>query len=150
MAKKNARQKLFRALVLALTTLFAAVAYFGSGDDSVESAGQASQSGVEAAFRAQRSDVWLEESGRVARVLSDDNQGSRHQRFILELPSGHTVLVAHNIDLAERVPLQSGDRLELRGEYEYNAQGGVLHWTHHDPSGRRDGGWIRHAGREYR
>jgi len=92
----------------------------------------------------------IEISGSVDRLLSDDNEGSRHQRFILKLTSGQTLLVAHNIDLADRVPLQRGDHVGLRGEYEWNEQGGVLHWTHHDPGGRRPGGWIELEGVRYR
>jgi hypothetical protein len=85
----------------------------------------------------------LEDVPAAGAVLSDDNQGSRHQRFILKLESGHTVLVAHNIDLADRVPLTRGDVVTLRGRYEWNDRGGVIHWTHHDPEGRGPGGWIR-------
>lgn len=118
------------------------------GDDASATDGAAV---VEAAFAAQRSDVWVTLRGEVQRVLRDDNDGSRHQRFIVELPSGHTVLVAHNIDLAPRVAgILRGQPIELRGEYEYNPRGGVIHWTHHDPSGRRDGGWIRYQGKTYR
>lgn len=102
------------------------------------------------AFHAQQSDVWVQTQGTVQRVLSDDNEGSRHQRFILRLSSGHTVLIAHNIDLADRVPLSQGDTVMLRGEYEWNEKGGVVHWTHHDPRRRIDGGYIEHAGKRYR
>ncbi len=102
------------------------------------------------AFADRRSEVVVEVAGTVDRTLSDDNEGSRHQRFILKLPAGHTVLVSHNIDLAQRVPLGRGDLVQLRGQYEWNEQGGVIHWTHHDPRGRRPGGWIRHNGQEYR
>ena len=104
---------------------------------------------IERLFAARRSDVNVEVSGDVERVLVDDNQGSRHQRFILELASGHTVLVAHNIDLARRVPLGRGDRVEVKGEYEWNQRGGVLHWTHRDPQRRHEGGWIKHRGETY-
>ena len=86
----------------------------------------------------------------VDRLLPDDDDGSRHQRFIVRLESGHTLLVAHNIDLAARVPLDEGARVQIRGEYEWNEQGGVLHWTHHDPDGRRAGGWIEFDGARYR
>jgi len=89
-------------------------------------------------------------AGRVTRQLPDDNEGSRHQRFILELAGGHSLLVSHNIDLAPRVPLSDGDRLTIRGRYEWNERGGVIHWTHHDPQGRREGGWIEHGDRRYR
>lgn len=89
-------------------------------------------------------------SGRVTRVLSDDNDGSRHQRFIVEVAPGRTVLIAHNIDLAPRVPsISVGDTVSFYGEYEWNDRGGVIHWTHHDPRGTHPGGWIEHKGRRY-
>ena len=100
-------------------------------------------------FREQRSGVMVEVSGRVETLLPDDREGSAHQRFILRLAEGHTLLVSHNIDLAPRVPLARGDELELRGQYEWNQRGGVVHWTHHDPQGRREGGFIRHRGELY-
>jgi len=89
-------------------------------------------------------------SGRVSRILSDDKIGSRHQRFILTLPSGRTVLVAHNIDIAPRVsPLNVGDTISFNGVYEYNSKGGVVHWTHHDPNGQHQAGWLRRNGKTY-
>lgn len=91
-----------------------------------------------------------EGSGTVLRILSDDNEGSRHQRFILQLANGRTLLIAHNIDLAPRIPdLRPGDRVEFNGEFEPNPQGGVIHWTHHDPDGQHVDGWLRHEGRTY-
>lgn len=105
---------------------------------------------IAAAFASRRSGVLVQGAGTVSRTLADDNDGSRHQRFILALPSGQTVLVAHNIDLAPRIEgLRSGDRVEFSGEYEWNPQGGVVHWTHHDPQGRHAAGWLRHGGRTY-
>ena len=89
-------------------------------------------------------------SGTVERLLRDDDNGSRHQRFILRLPSGQTVLVAHNIDLAPRIAgLRVGDTVEFDGEFEWNEQGGVVHWTHRDPRGAHAAGWLRHGGRTY-
>lgn len=83
--------------------------------------------------------------------MADDLKGRRHQKFLLRLSSGHTLLIAHNIDVAPRVAgLREGDRLAFWGEYEYNAQGGVIHWTHHDPQGRHTDGWIKHGGVTYR
>ena len=93
---------------------------------------------------------WVETPVTVYRVLPDDTKGSRHQRFLVESPTGHSLLIAHNIDLAERVPLAVGDALQLRGRFEWNDKGGVVHWTHHDPQGRHSGGWIDHEGRRYR
>lgn len=100
-------------------------------------------------FHDQISDVMVTVSGTVDRILSDDNEGSRHQRFLVRVPSGRTVLVLHNIDLADRVPIETGDRVTLRGEYEWNPKGGAIHWTHHDPRNQREGGWIEHHGKRY-
>ena len=105
---------------------------------------------VERLFQQQLSGQEVEIRGRVQRILPDDTEGSPHQRFVLELVTGQTLLVAHNLDIAQRVPLQAGDPIEARGEYEWNEQGGVLHWTHHDPNGQRRGGWILHGGTRYR
>lgn len=103
------------------------------------------------AHRRGRSDVQVKVSGRIVRTLADDQDGDRHQRFVLRLDGAdHTVLVAHNLDLAPRVPLAEGDAVVVHGEYESNEQGGVLHWTHHDPAGRHPDGWIEHAGKTYR
>ncbi len=71
-------------------------------------------------------------------ILSDDLNGSRHQRFIIELKSKQTLLIAHNIDLAPRI-----DELAL------NDQGGVIHWTHHDPDKIHIDGWILHNNNIY-
>ncbi len=106
---------------------------------------------IEEFFRARISGEMVESHGRVLATLRDDNHGSRHQRFLLELAGGHTLLVSHNIDLAPRIDaLSRGDSVAFRGQYEWNDKGGVVHWTHHDPQGRRPGGWIRHEGATYR
>ena len=105
---------------------------------------------ISSAYAAKASDIQVSSSGVVVKLLSDDNTGSRHQRFILKLSSGQTVLIAHNIDLAPKITsLQTGDSVEFLGEYEWNNKGGVVHWTHHDPAGRHQGGWLMHNGRKY-
>lgn len=90
-------------------------------------------------------------SAAVDKVLSDDLHPPRHQRFVIRLSNGLTVLVAHNIDLAPRVQnIQTGEQVKITGQYEWNAKGGVIHWTHHDPKGHRDGGQISYKGKVYR
>lgn len=116
----------------------------------IPSVSMANDQVLKQAYQSQQSDVQVRGSGVVIRVLRDDNVGSRHQKFILKLESRQTLLVAHNIDLAPRVTnLNVGDRIEFNGEYEWNSKGGVLHWTHHDPQGRHEGGWLKHNGRTY-
>ena len=102
------------------------------------------------AYQQQRSDLQIEGEGTVLKLLADDNRGSRHQRFIIRLDSGQTLLVAHNIDLAPKIEnLKVGDKISFLGEYEWNNKGGTLHWTHRDPRGRHVAGWIKHAERVY-
>ncbi|KGY11260.1 hypothetical protein NM22_16400 [Vibrio tubiashii] len=102
------------------------------------------------AYDTRQSDVQVQGSGVVIRLLPDDNVGSRHQKFILKLDSKQTLLVAHNIDLAPRIPdLRLGDRVQFYGEYEWNKKGGVMHWTHHDPNNRHPHGWLKHNGKKY-
>jgi len=105
---------------------------------------------IQNAYNRQLSDIQLEGEGVVIKILPDDLDGSRHQRFILKLAHGQTVLIAHNIDLADKIQsLKKGDRVEFNGEYEWNARGGVIHWTHHDPAGRHVHGWLKHRGITY-
>ena len=90
-------------------------------------------------------------SAKVIKLLADDLEPPRHQKFIIKMPSDMTVLVTHNIDLADRInSLRVEDTLEIYGQYEWNQRGGVLHWTHHDPKRRRQGGWIKHEGKTYK
>ncbi|GMW03676.1 MAG: hypothetical protein AMXMBFR84_48100 [Candidatus Hydrogenedentota bacterium] len=106
---------------------------------------------IETAFQNRQSNLLVRELGVVDRLLPDDNDGSRHQRFIVRLGSGHTVLIAHNIDLAPRVAsLNAGEVVEFQGEYEWSDKGGVVHWTHHDPQGKHPGGYISHKGNVFR
>jgi hypothetical protein len=103
------------------------------------------------AFANRESDIQVEGEGTVTRLLPDDLNGSRHQRFIVQLASGQTVLVSHNIDLAPRIDaLKAGDSVRFNGEYVWNEKGGVIHWTHHDPRGKHVAGWVIHNGRTYK
>lgn len=105
---------------------------------------------IKNAFENRTSDLQVQGEGTVIRLLADDLNGSRHQRFIIELAHDQTLLVAHNIDLAPRIDsLKVGDRIEFYGEYEWNRQGGVIHWTHRDPAGKHPHGWLLHNGRTY-
>ena len=96
-------------------------------------------------FEGGQSNVQVYGSGVVTSILSDDLDGSRHQRFIIELKSKRTLLISHNIDLAPRInELSLNDHIEFFGEYEWNDKGGVIHWTHHDPEGVHADGWVLH------
>lgn len=102
------------------------------------------------AFSNYQSNIQVIGQGIVTRLLPDDNSGSRHQKFIIKLSSGQTLLIAHNIDLAHRInSLNEGDTIQFYGEYEWNEKGGILHWTHRDPNGTHEDGWLEHEGQRY-
>jgi hypothetical protein len=113
--------------------------------------GGGGDSAISRAFASRTSDIQVEGEGTVIRLLPDDLNGSRHQRFIVQLASGQTLLVAHNIDIAPRIDaLQEGDSVSFYGEYVWNEKGGVIHWTHHDPQGTHVSGWIKYNGRMFK
>jgi hypothetical protein len=148
-----------RKLLIVVAVLFAGYSYFSSQysatTGNVSIAGQSqnadkSDAVVADAFANQLSYLQVSGQGVVVKLLPDDNSGSRHQKFILKLSSGQTLLVAHNIDLAPRVSgLSEGDSVMFNGQYEWNAKGGVLHWTHRDPNGSHPAGWLQHQGQTY-
>lgn len=112
---------------------------------------EASSSTIDKAFYSKKSDIQVKDSGKVIKLLRDDNTGTRHQKFLVKLKSNLTILIAHNIDLSKRInSLKQGDNIEFYGEYEWNAKGGVIHWTHHDPRKRHIDGWIKHKGIIYK
>lgn len=149
--KKNNMKKTL--LTLAVTIVVALYGYVENASGPSKTAIEHPASGnsaLQAAYANRQSDIQVQGHGTVIKTLPDDNKGSRHQRFILKLPSGQKILVAHNIDLSKKITsLQKGDTVEFNGEYEYNAKGGVLHWTHHDPRGRHIDGWLKHEGKTY-
>jgi len=116
----------------------------------VEEATVDDQHKIMKAYQQQISNIQVQSKGEVKAILADDNDGSRHQKMILKLENGLTVLVAHNIDLAPRVEgLRKGEIVEFYGEYEYSPKGGVIHWTHHDPQGKHVDGWLKYQGKSY-
>ena len=111
---------------------------------------QTPSAAVAEAFERHQSNVRVEGEGVVSKILPDDAEGMRHQRFILRLSSGQTVLIAQNTDIAPRVEdLKTGDTVTFAGEYVWNEQGGLVHWTHHDPAGTHPTGWLKYNGRTY-
>jgi hypothetical protein len=146
------RKNIQRSILSIVAILF--LAFYAWNDlelkDRIGVPGSSGDSVLEEAFEQQQSDLQVQGTGEVVKVLADDNDGSRHQRFILRLASGRTLLVAHNIDLAPRITsLNRGDSVEFYGEYEWNPKGGVIHWTHHDPRGKHVSGWLKHNGSTY-
>lgn len=148
-----------KKLLFVVAVLFAGYSYLSSQNNATpNNASTAARSQIPDksdavitnAFAHQISDLQVSGQGVVIKLLADDNSGSRHQKFIVKLSNGQTLLVAHNIDLAARVSgLSEGDLIMFNGEYEWSAKGGVLHWTHRDPNESHASGWLQHQGQTY-
>lgn len=149
------KNKIAKLALLGLATILAytAVDQDKGSTPSIteESKSYGTTSDLEVSYKNRASNVQVRGQGTVVRILPDDTEGSRHQKFILKTGNNLTILVSHNIDLAPRINnLEKGDSISFFGEYEWNSKGGVIHWTHHDPDGSGSGGWVRHAGALYR
>lgn len=137
-------------LIVALVLAYGFAREQGISIPGISDTAPAANSELLQAYSRQQSNVQVQGSGVVVKVLRDDLKGSRHQKFILKIAGGPSVLVAHNIDLAPRIDgLRAGDSVEFYGEYEWNAKGGVVHWTHRDPGRRHVDGWLKHDGRTF-
>ncbi len=135
---------LFLFLLLSLSTTYFLQNHFSNSPPSqlVEKNDGAKE--LQDAFNKKLSNIQVKGSGIVESILPDDNKGSKHQRFILKLSTGQTILIAHNIDLAPRLPnINKGDTVAFFGEYEWNEKGGVVHWTHKDPQKKHIDGWLK-------
>ncbi|OGY23173.1 MAG: hypothetical protein A2172_02225 [Candidatus Woykebacteria bacterium RBG_13_40_15] len=100
----------------------------------------------EEAFEQKLNDVPMTAEGKVIEVLPDDIGETPHQRFVIKLDAGNTILIAHNLERAYRVPVKLGDEVEVHGTYKWNKYGGLIHKTHHDERGEHEDGWINLVG----
>ena len=85
----------------------------------------------------------------VKKMLRYDDRGLPHEKFLLILSNGSTILVAHNTKMAPYVPIQEGDIVTVKGEFIWNAKGGLIHWTHHTDTPNHQGGYIEFKGKRY-
>jgi len=143
------KKLLFLIIAVAVFT-YVVIQEQGTSVPGVSLKTQRAENTLQTAYNNRQSDLQVRGEGVVTAILPDDHEGSRHQRFIVRLSHGQTVLIAHNIDLAPRISsLKTGDTVAFYGEYEWNPKGGVIHWTHHDPAGRHIAGWLKHEGKTF-
>lgn len=113
---------------------------------------QADDSAVCSAYSAGRSHVEVVADGTVTRIFGvQPGRVSPHEGFLMHLTSGCNLVVRveANTDFTGAFALAPGDRVNVKGEYEYYRLGGVIHWTHRDPRGRHEGGYIAVGGNVY-
>ncbi len=72
-----------------------------------------------------------------------------HEQFGVQTDAG-PIEIVDNVDLAPRVPVHPGDRIEVRGEMVHDpGKPPIVHWTHHDPAHKHVDGFIRFQGKVY-
>src|SRR2546423_1773984 len=135
----------------ASTAPAATSARFAAPHSTATYAAQPDNSAIVADFQNHRSNVEVTADGTVVRLLTDQSgTAGTHERFIVKLLTGAiTVEVEHNVSIGARVPVAEGDHVIVHGEYVWNAQGGLIHFTHHDPQGTHEGGYIEDNGKTY-
>ncbi|HUY40023.1 MAG TPA: DUF3465 domain-containing protein [Candidatus Dormibacteraeota bacterium] len=74
---------------------------------------------------------------------------AEHESFWVRSAAG-PIEVIDNVNLAPPIAVRRGDSVEVAGVMVHDP-GHIprVHWTHHDPSGRHPGGFIRWRGRLY-
>lgn len=74
-----------------------------------------------------------------------------HEGFLLKLTRHCDLMlrIETNVDITGPVPLHTGESVTVKGQYEDDPTGGVIHWTHHDPAGRHVAGYIVADGKVY-
>lgn len=159
--KSNAIKKQLFAFLVICITLTAAACHAPNNNSQKQLTEQQTGTQVSAspsldagaiteAFAAHRNLPQVQGSGVVTKVLKDDTKGLKHQKFLLKVSDNITILIAHNLDLAPRVEdIHEGDSVLFKGEYIYTPKGGTVHWTHKDPRGNHQAGWLKHNGKTY-
>jgi hypothetical protein len=135
---------------LLLAAALATLAACGSGA-SATGGSAADDAAIASDFQAHASKVEVTADGVVVAIFSDRRSSTgTHEQFIIRLTSQNmTVEVEHDISIGRRVPLTQGDHVIVHGEYIWNSQGGLIHFTHHDPQGTHEGGYIIDHGTTY-
>ncbi len=121
----------------------------GTNSGTTETAASIDEAEVAAAQNNRASHVAVTCTLPVKRMLRPDDKGEKHEKFLLQLSNGTTILVAHNVSRAPSVPLEAGDIVTVHGEYIWNEKGGVIHWTHASDTPRHEGGYIDFKGQRY-
>jgi len=133
-----------RTLAFALTLLCVAC---GGGQ-----AEQPNNAQVCALYAGGSSGVEVIAQGTVLGMLGTRGGPSgEHEGFLLKLSRQCDLLlrVETNVDITGPVPLQTGEVVTVKGQFEDDPSGGVIHWTHHDPRGRHVTGYVDAGGKLY-
>jgi len=93
----------------------------------------------------------LAEGTVVAELGTSNGPSGEHEGFLLRLTRQCDLMlrVETNVDITGPVPLRPGETVIVKGQFEDDPTGGVIHWTHHDPEGRHVAGYVLAGGKYY-
>ncbi|MBC7465045.1 MAG: DUF3465 domain-containing protein [Bdellovibrio sp.] len=86
---------------------------------------------------------------KVIKKLKDDNQGIRHQKWLVQSPAGQIILFVHNLELCQPLDIEKNDMVQLAGEFKWTDKGALIHWAHFDPKKKRPDGYVEFKRRKY-
>ncbi|RYZ84614.1 MAG: DUF3465 domain-containing protein [Proteobacteria bacterium] len=112
--------------------------------------GNGLDSQIVAAVEARRRTNFVEGGGMVVtELLPDDNNGLKHQKWMVRLSNGAQMQAVYNSDMCPRVPIKVGDIVSMGGQFIYSNEGPMLHWLHYDPRRERPDGYVEINGTSY-
>lgn len=104
------------------------------------------------AIASRTSGVEVIADGTVARVLGTSaGPSGPHEGFLLRLRSGcaATLRVETNVAFTGPIPLRAGESVVVKGEYDSDPDGDVIHFTHRELHGTHPGGYVEVGGTYY-
>jgi hypothetical protein len=105
---------------------------------------------IVSAWQQEKSNFHVQFEARVILKLPDEDNYGNAQKFLVVLENGHRLLISHDLEISTRVPIVVNSLIRVKGEYDWNETGGMVHWTHRDINNERDGGWIELNNHRYR
>ena len=105
---------------------------------------------VERAFHEQQSNLMVEVTGTVVRILETNANRERYQEFVIRIENGQSVRVVNDMRYTDHIPLSINDNVTVRGDYLWSEGGGTIRYAHQDRSAQRRHGWIDHEGKRYK
>jgi len=134
----------YRTLALALALLCSAC---GAGHTEQANNGQ-----ICSLYSSGQGGVEVIGQGTVLAVLGTrEGRSGQHEGFLLRLHQQCDLMVRveTNVDITGPVPVRDGEIVTVKGQFENDPMGGVIHWTHHDPRGRHVSGYVEAGGKLY-
>ena len=146
MAARQSKNRYYAALITGIATiLFAFWAWQSQPGYKIEPG----YGVVERAYLNKQSGLMVDVSGQVVRILLDDKYDVQNQKFVMRMQNGQSLLVIHNINFGDPIPITINQEVKVRGEYSWTERGGLINWTGRDYSIERRHGWIEHQGHKY-